>query len=145
MKKLLLFVIIICVSNLYAQGEVINVPGDQPTIQAAINSAVDGDTVLVAEGTYYENIDFKGKAIVVASHFLTDGDETHVDSTIINGSHSSDPSQGSVVYFASGEDTTSVLCGFTITGGTGGVKKVNNLWIKVNQWKIILTVYVKLL
>jgi hypothetical protein len=35
---------------------VINVPGDYPTIQQGINAAGYGDTVLVAPGTYYENV-----------------------------------------------------------------------------------------
>ena len=120
MKQLLLIVIsIFFYTNLFAQGEIINVPADQPTIQSAINASVDGDTVLVADGLYYENINYKGKAITVASWFLIDGDETHIDSTIIDGSQPTNPERGSVVSFDSGEDTTSVLYGFTITGGTG--------------------------
>ena len=41
----------------------IQVPDDQPTIQGAIDSSVNGDLVLVAPGTYFENIDFLGKLI----------------------------------------------------------------------------------
>ncbi len=55
----------------------------------------------------------------MASHFILDENETHIENTIINGSTPSNPDSGSVVYFTSGEDTTSVLCGFTITGGAG--------------------------
>jgi len=100
-------------------ADVINIPSDQPNIQTGINLATEGDTVLVAEGLYYENIDFKGKSITVASQFLMDGDTTHISNTVINGSQPSDPESGSVVRFISGEDTTSVLYGFTITGGSG--------------------------
>ena len=119
MKKLFFsFFLFLPVLAIYSQ-DTINVPGDYSTIQAAIDAAVNGDIVLVAEDTYYENINFKGKAITVVSHFLLDGNEAHIENTVINGSQPSHPDSGSVVYFISGEDTTSVLCGFTITGGTG--------------------------
>jgi len=97
----------------------VNVPDNYETIQAAIDAAEDGNVVLVEEGTYYENINFKGKAITVASRFYMDGDTSHITNTIIDGSLTSNPDSGSVVYLISGEDTTSVLMGFTITNGTG--------------------------
>src|SRR5947208_12634307 len=50
-----------------ARAATINVPAGQPTIQAAINAASNGDTVLVAPGIYYENINFMGKQITGAT------------------------------------------------------------------------------
>jgi hypothetical protein len=108
--------------EIFTDANLIHVPADYPTIQQAIDAAEDGDTVLVAEDTYYENINFNGKAILVASEFLMDGDTNHISSTVINGRQPVDPDFGSVVTFRSGEDTTSVLCGFTITGGSGTIE-----------------------
>lgn len=122
MKKIITLVFTFHVSFITfnaIEAQVINVPADQPTIQAGINSAFSGDTILVSDGTYLENINFSGKAITVASQFIVDGDTTHINNTIIDGSQPSNPDYGSVISFTSGEDTNSVLSGFTVTGGTG--------------------------
>jgi len=117
--KTILIIVVVFVSSSLLFGDRIYVPADTSTIQGGIYLASEGDTVLVAEDTYYENINFRGKAITVASEFIMDDDTSHISKTIIDGSQPSDPDSGSVVYFISGEDTTSVLIGFTITNGTG--------------------------
>lgn len=97
-----------------AEGAVLNVPQDVSTIQAAIDKAQPGDTVVVWPGRYLEQIDFKGKAITVRSTDPTD--PAVVEATIIDGSGG----QSSVVMFNHYEGPDSVLTGLTITGGSGG-------------------------
>jgi hypothetical protein len=144
MKKLLLFLCSL-VATAAMQAQIIHVPGDYPTIQQGINHATQGDTVLVAEGTYYEQINFKGKKpLMVASQFLLDGDTNHIANTIIDGNHLTNMDSASVVYIVSGEDTTSILCGFTIQHGKGTYTPDNvvgrsggGIWISGAGAKII--------
>jgi hypothetical protein len=96
---------------------VINVPLDYSKIQWAINAASSGDTILVSVGTYYENINYQGKSIVVKAG-------NSPDLVVIDGSQPAVSDTGSVVIFASGETSSSVLDGFTITGGTGTITNV---------------------
>ena len=103
--KTLLAVITVLFTAELSFARVINVPGDQPTIQAGINAAANGDTVLVAPGIYREIINFFGKAITVTS-------SGGASVTIIDGGQ-----QGSVVTFSTRETDSSVLNGFTLQNG----------------------------
>jgi hypothetical protein len=59
--------------------------GNFITIQAGINASSHSDTVLVYPGTYYENINYNGKSITVASLELTTGNPQYISQTIIDG------------------------------------------------------------
>ncbi|MFQ5530634.1 MAG: hypothetical protein ACE5FP_09870, partial [Gemmatimonadota bacterium] len=79
LSRRLLIVAVVAVFSSAGQAVIINVPGDQPTVQDGINAAVSGqDEIVVAPGTYLETIDFLGKAITLRS---SDGPEV----TIIDG------------------------------------------------------------
>jgi parallel beta-helix repeat protein/predicted outer membrane repeat protein len=96
-------------------GTALYIPKDYPTIQSAIDAAVDWDTVIVSDGTYtgYGNrdISFQGKAITVRSE---NGPSTcNIDCQGIDYW----PHRGFT--FKSGEGQRSILDGFTVTNGYG--------------------------
>ncbi len=87
----------------------IRVPADSATIQAGINGAVNGDTVLVEDGAYTgagnRDMDYGGKLIVVTS-------ENGPENTIVDLQNA-----GRAFYFHNGEDSSAVLQGITIRNG----------------------------
>ena len=117
MKRVIIAVAVVLAWGGVCYGRTITVDDDGPadfaTIQAAIDDSNDGDTVLVADGTYTgdgnRDIDFHGKAITVKSK---NGPETCIIDC--NGTEA-DPHRG--LYFHSGEDANSAIIGFTITNG----------------------------
>jgi parallel beta-helix repeat protein len=109
MRSTVLFLILLILTLSGLGQQTIQIPSGAPTIQAGIDAATNGDTVLVSPGTYNENIDFKGKAITVTSGAKRFADAA---STVINGTN-----DGPVVVFATNESAAAILNGFTVQNG----------------------------
>src|SRR5262245_28165934 len=101
--------LVLCIALLHttpSQAQITpRVPADFQTIQAAINAAANGDTVIVAPGIYRENINFRGKLITLRS-------DAGPDATTIDGG-----ATDVVVTFSTGEGASAVISGFTIRNG----------------------------
>jgi hypothetical protein len=95
----------------FGRGEIIVVPDQYSTIQAGVEAGNTGDTVMVREDRYMENINFGGHSVLLASFYLATLDTSDISATIIDGGGS-----GSVLTVENGEAAT--ILGFTITGGS---------------------------
>ncbi len=127
MRKLgFLFLSGLCLC-LSSHGKILHVPNTYPTIQLAVDAAGPGDTVLVSEGRYFENVRMGGKPMVLGSRFILDGDTAHIGRTIIDGSRFTDSLMQSTLTLHSWNDTMMVVRGLTITGGGGSKTMVGTL------------------
>lgn len=112
MKKLYLLLLSALFLPVLTMATIRAVPGSYVTIQSAISAASNGDTILVAPGTYHEHLTTNGNNVVLGSWYLTTADPTYIGTTVIDGSQS-----GRVLTVNNFEDSTCRIIGFTIRNG----------------------------
>ena len=103
----------------------INIPADYATIQEGIDASQDGDIVLIAEGTYYENLTLNKEITLTSTADFNEieGNEgwynnTDIQNTIINGSVNNDPKKRSCLIIRDG-DIQPTIKGLTFKEGIG--------------------------
>ncbi|MBK7143227.1 MAG: right-handed parallel beta-helix repeat-containing protein [bacterium] len=103
-----IFLVTVCLllfASSFTLAATINVPADHATIQAAVLASADGDTVLVAPGTYIENINMSGRSILLVS---SGGSAVTTLQAVGAGS--------AAITCNSGESFNTIIRGFTIVG-----------------------------
>lgn len=134
MKKLLTICLTLALSSLCAAAATIRVPADKPNTRSAINAAADGDTVMLADGTYAGDANvgqrLQGKAITLCSE---NGPENCVlDAFVFTHALAMD----------NGENRNTVVSGLTIISGDTGIiiedssPTIRNCVIKDGNWGI---------
>ena len=97
----------------YNGPSIIRVTEDFLSIQSAIESASDGDIILVDPGTYLGQINFLDKNVTLASLIYSGYDQNDLAKTILDGN-----GQGPIVTFNDGQDQSAILLGFIIKNGS---------------------------
>ena len=111
-----IFILMLLLVPLCAQSAILQVALDgtqaYTSIQSAINTAIDQDTILVHPGRYYENIVISDRQLTIGSLELINGDSTYIAQTIVDGNQN-----GSC--FSINNNSNVSIQGFYLTKGTG--------------------------
>lgn len=113
---------------------ILNVPANYPTIQSAVNAASNGACVLVAPGTYFENLEIDARYIELKAA------SSDVTQTVIDGGQ-----HGSVVVFQGVPYnmtipyvSTASISGFTIQHGLSAAGQGGGITL-ANQAEVIVS------
>ncbi|QEG32914.1 right-handed parallel beta-helix repeat-containing protein [Bythopirellula goksoeyrii] len=107
----------------------LEVPEEYPSIQAAIDAAEDGETILIAPGVYHESLRISGKSVILASWYLTTKETKYIKQTVLDGSIVPDPDPeddidavvDAVILIEPDAGPQTTILGFTIRDGDDGI------------------------
>jgi len=120
MKLKLVLIFLFCLFNMILNSITYEIKqdgtSDFTTIQAGINIANTFDTLLVYPGTYYENINYNSKDIIITSLYEQTQNPDYIRDTIIDGNQS-----GSCIIISQNSYSNTAIMGFTIRNGSGRI------------------------
>ena len=117
----------------FKPGKIISVSGGGATLKNAVNAAENGDTLIVAAGTYSGGINLGGKQIKL--YGVNPDDPNVVSRTIINCAGT-----GPGFVFSGGETAETVINGFAITNATMNNQPGAAISIGTNSSPLIINV-----
>lgn len=127
LKKSMLFNIAIVLFVTITDARILNVPDGYPTINSAVESSENGDTVIIAPGSYNEGTTINGKNLTVASNYLLTGDTSFIGKTIIQNIVSWEKATEYSVDYKNSENSSGTLSGITIQNMDITIENGSNL------------------
>lgn len=109
------------------QATTITVPDDYPTIQAAIDAASTGATIMVRSGTYHESLSLDIGLTLTAENYDTDNPANNT--TIIDGGGAS-----AVISIPAGISTMPTIRGFVIRNGEDGISPLSEFVVEYSYF-----------
>ena len=125
----MLIAVVILVNFVSVRASTLTVPDGYPTIQAAIDAAGLGDTIIVRSGTYFENLTLN-KSVILTAESYDPNDPTH-NTTIIDGGASS---LLSTIAIPAGTPPMATLRGFVIQNGLDGINANSEVIVEYNYF-----------
>jgi len=108
-----------------AAPRTLRVPADHATIQAAIDAAHEGDTVLVTPGVYRESLRLAGKSVRLVSEFDASRNKDAVQNSVLDGRYTdadgNEKIRDQVILVEADAGPATEIVGFTIRNGDDGI------------------------